>query len=292
MNKISKLRTYVNNGWNIKNRRNIISKIGIDEFNKISNLSRMAQKTGDIFEYQAVKNYFVPDKIQIIKDYFRGILDTIKYPVGNNRGIVYKKEINDNGEILKKPVKVLIEQSLNKNALDGIVYEYTFYDEGIEIGYVAFFECFNLLTKSENSSRKDNDIYKDYPELGVEGNRLVVTGLFNNRQSIYSGIGDLADHIAVEHCLKRGIEPNIVSEAAWKSHVPHYLRGKRFLPTKNGIDYNAVFKRIAENRVEGEKIDTSDFGILLMYMPKEMIEKIKKDVIEFPHLRYLLRAKP
>jgi len=39
------------------------------------------------------------------------------------------------------------------------------------------------------------------------------------------------------------------------------------------------------------KVDTSDFGILLMYMPKEMIERLKKDVLEHPHLKYLLKAR-
>ena len=292
MNNISKLRTFVNNGWNIENRKKIISKIGKEEFNKIANLSRQAKKTGDVFEYQAVKNYFVPDKISEVKNYFKGILDTIKYPAGNNKGVVYKRELNDSGEIVKKPVEVSIEQSINRDTLDGIVYEYTIYDEGIEIGYVAFAEHFNLLTKDEESSRHYSEFYKDYPEIGVEGNRLIVAVLFNERPAIYSGIGDLADHLAVEHCLKRGVEPNIVSEAAWKSHVPHYLRGKRFLPTKDGVDYNEVVKKYADSRIEGEDVDTSNLGILLMYMPKEMVERIKKEVIEHPHLKYLLKARP
>ncbi|MBR2430079.1 hypothetical protein IKB17_01275 [bacterium] len=291
MNKISKLRSYVNNGWNIENRKTIVSKIGKDEFSRIVDLARRSKKLGDVFEYTTVKDYFVPEKIQTIKNYFWGILDSLKLPLGNNNGIVYKKEINQNGEVIKKPVKVTIEQSLNTDTLDGIVYEYTMHHDGKEIGYVAFSEQFNLLSKSENLRRNENDALKDYPEVGVEGNRLIVTLLFNDNSSVYSGVGDLADHLAVEHCLKRGIEPNIVSEAAWKSHVPHFLRGKRFLPTKDGVDYNKVIKNLTDKRKKGEEVDTSDFGILLMYMPKEMIERLKKDVLEHPHLKYLLKAR-
>ena len=150
------------------------------------------------------------------------------------------------------------------------MYEYTLYDKDKEVGYVVFNECFDLLHKDKNIKRKDSKLLKDYPELGVVGNRLVIRILLNQKSADYSGIGYLADCLAVEHCLRRGVEPCGVSEAYWQSHMAHYLRRKRFIP-EEGKDYDNMLQKIKDNRKPGEIIDTTDLGKVITYMAKEMI---------------------
>ncbi len=69
---ISTLRTLVKNGWNIANRRNIVSKIGVNNFRDIV---ERALKTNifDSFEYSKAIKYIKPNKINETKK----ILDDI-----------------------------------------------------------------------------------------------------------------------------------------------------------------------------------------------------------------------
>ena len=63
MNKISMLRSIVNNGWTIANRRTVCSQIGKSNFEEIANLAKQKGMTGDVFEYQMVKDELLPTKL-------------------------------------------------------------------------------------------------------------------------------------------------------------------------------------------------------------------------------------
>lgn len=54
---ISHLRTLVKNGWTIANRRAVVSEIGNNSFDDIAQLAKKAGMGGDVFEYQAAKQY-------------------------------------------------------------------------------------------------------------------------------------------------------------------------------------------------------------------------------------------
>ena len=63
MSKISMLRNFVNNGWTIANRRVVCSQIGKPNFEEIVNLAKKKGMTGDVFEYQMVKDELLPTKL-------------------------------------------------------------------------------------------------------------------------------------------------------------------------------------------------------------------------------------
>lgn len=63
MSKISILRSMVNNGWTIANRRAVCSQIGKSNFEEIANLAKKKGLTGDVFEYQMVKDELLPTKL-------------------------------------------------------------------------------------------------------------------------------------------------------------------------------------------------------------------------------------
>ena len=67
MNKISMLRSIVNNGWTIANRRAVCSRIGKSNFEEIANLAKKKGMTGDIFDYQMVKDELNPRNLSEVK---------------------------------------------------------------------------------------------------------------------------------------------------------------------------------------------------------------------------------
>ena len=60
---ISTLRTFINNGWTIANRRNVISKIGKNTFNEISELAAKIGRTGDKVRYCDFKSFLQANTI-------------------------------------------------------------------------------------------------------------------------------------------------------------------------------------------------------------------------------------
>ena len=69
MSKISMLRAIVNNGWTIANRRVVCSQIGKSNFEEIANLAKKKGLTGDVFEYQMVKDELLPTKLKQTKSF-------------------------------------------------------------------------------------------------------------------------------------------------------------------------------------------------------------------------------
>ena len=262
---IQTLRTFVKNGWTIANRRAITSQIGKSNFDEITNLARKQGMTGDVFDYQMVKDQFTSNNLTTLKRSIAG-------EVPKNEGTAFKR-VNTNGKIEKQPISVKI-MPIRENE-EWVTYN--FFDGNIPIGFVQLEEHFNI----GKELRPRVGLFKDYPEYGIQGNRVIVHMLQNYNEKVYAGIGNLADRVAVQHCLNHGIEPNILSEASYQSHLAHFLRGKRFLPYK-GEDYNKIFEQLAKIHTTGVRIDTSQCGSLFTYMPREMVEQIKTEVANTP----------
>lgn len=269
MNKISILRSMVNNGWTIANRRAVCSQIGKSNFEEIANLANKKGLTGDVFEYQMVKDELNLRNLSEVRKALE-----IEKPVSESASIVLKKIKNVSGEVEKQPISVKI----NATRDNAEMVTYNFFDGDKPIGFVQLEEHFH---RKNGTSCPPGILLKDYPKLGIEGDRVIVHMLENFDEKTYSGIGNLADKVAIQHCLLHGIEPNVVSEASYQSHLAHYLRGKRFIPMW-GEDFNKIFEQIAKTRVTGTHVDTSEYGVLLTYMPREMIQRLKTEVVNAP----------
>lgn len=129
----------------------------------------------------------------------------------------------------------------------------------------------------------------DYPELDIYGERTVVEYLRNFNDYEVGGVGKLADVMAVRHCIENGMEPNILSKSGIGSHVAHFLRGKRFISVDSCSPYadffqerystlniNKILKTLIKNAKDG-KVDISHWGLLIMYLPKDLAMKYAKD---------------
>lgn len=183
-------------------------------------------------------------------------------------------------KITGNPIKtVILESKTNGEFL------YNFMSEDLrkEYGYVSF-----EVPSSCDDSRFEDELLINYPEQGIKGERIIVTYLQNWQDSKIGGIGKLADKLAVKFCLDKGIRPNIVSYADYSSHIAHYLRGKRFLPlskiseayrfftrTYGTSDVNEVISTLLKENPDG-KININKWGILPMYMPRNMVSKYSK----------------
>ncbi len=60
---ISTLRTFVNNGWTIANRKSVVSEIGKKSFNEISELATKTGRTGDKIRYNDAKEFLQSNTI-------------------------------------------------------------------------------------------------------------------------------------------------------------------------------------------------------------------------------------
>lgn len=198
-----------------------------------------------------------------------------------NMGTVFKKVKNPaTGNINKVPEKVYVAHSF-----DGCFDKFHFIEKGTdrEIGYAKFFNSKNTEKNSRLLDYYENTKFcRNYPGYGLSKDRLIIEMDHNSCEQEYGGIADLIDRLAVEFCYKNGISPkSIISEASFNSHAQHYKRGRRFF--KNGnVDINkTVSKRIKEN---GGKTNTEDLGDVLMYMPKNIIQKYTQEMKKNPIL--------
>ena len=113
-------------------------------------------------------------------------------------------------------------------------------------------------------------------------NGVKVVYIKNYQPKLYKHFAQLADQIEVEHCLKRGIDkPYIKSTAARDTYVLHFLRGKRFI--NEGINIYLDF--LTRKLQKGEQVITEFLGYQKMYMPTNMIDKIKEKIKINPLLK-------
>ena len=212
---------------------------------------------------------------------FSGVKEkTLEDLVPTNKGIIYKKVKDKNGNIKKVPQEV----DIVKNGPD----KFQFKIDGESVGSVWL----SHIKKSENEGNTD-DVCCDYPNEGVVGDRIVVNYVYNAKQEEYGGIAHLGDLIAVAACKELGFEPNVVSKSLEDAAPFHYVRGKRFIPFKEyHNDYydfydnrepDEIVKGILESTPKGEKFDALEIEHeFLTYMPKEMITKLEEELKEHP----------
>lgn len=252
----------------------------------------------DVFEKKLTQP--VPEKISI--DHICAKTKTLKKISAQknplDKGTIYKKVINEKTDkIEKEPMTVDIAQSK-----DGCTVSYYFLEPETqeEIGFVIIEDWRMARFNPVFDYYLDNSkLIDDFPEQGIEGERISIEYLQNNNEEKYSGIGRLADQIAIEYCLRENIEPNIISLAEPNSHAAHYKRGRRFLPVDKydkDIDYYEFVKeygtddpnKIIEERIaqtpKGKKVDTSDLFGIYMYMPQDVVQAYLKQIKEHPVL--------
>lgn len=204
------------------------------------------------------------------------ISDTKK--VGRNIGQIYEKVIDETtGKIIKKPIDVEIEIE-DRKSWDQTVYHFKHNDK--EVGYVILEDHINI-----PEEEKIFLLTSDIPQFGIVGDRVIVKHLMNFNQKRYAGIGELADRITVEHCNRLGIKPVIISEASYNSHAAHYKRGKRYLYSDENNNPNEIVRKIIEETPTGEQCNTGHLGMLISYMPEELVQKIQKYLLENPILK-------
>lgn len=198
----------------------------------------------------------------------------------NCNGIIYVRKLNKKtGKIVKKPIEVNIMRSF-----DGewqTTYHIMKKNLSKELGYVTIGDY-----AMEQSAKGLNKAPKG----------ITISFLQNWDDKKYSGIGELADRLSVEYCLKKGIKPRITSEADPGSHIAHYKRGKRFFPLEkdscvyeyfkecyHSTDLNKIINKLLQ-RSDEKRIDIRDWGSAKMYMPKSLIEKYTQMIKENPIL--------
>jgi len=225
-------------------------------------------------------NYFKTFKAKTPEEESKNYLSLGK-AIPKNKGIAYKKVKQKNGAIEKIPIKVTIEKESGN--------EFIFKDGEKVIGGAQL----TLITKDDIPRLFSRQIMlKDYPEVGITGDRIVVNLIKNKDEEKYGGIGHLADLIEVGCCKKLGIEPNIISLSMNTALPIHYKRGKRFIPFElydknlaekyNNADPNDIVKEIIDNAEETGEFENNIEDYFLMYMPKDLVEQYEKELKENP----------
>lgn len=242
------------------------------------------------------KTLTIKSRLDILYDHQYQLLKVTCNPL--DKANIYKKVVNPKTGVTEKvPFEVQIaksEQGFKKN------FHFLHPDTNEEIG---FFTINNFLTPKNNYAAQnlleDLGLLENHYEEGIVGERISIEYLQNNKEDQYGGIGQAADQIAVEYCLKNNIKPNIVSMAALNSHAAHYKRGRRFFKIdKDSLnpdyyefikeygtnDPNVIIKERIEKTPKGKIVDCDDLGNLYMYMPKAIVERYAKLAKENPIL--------
>lgn len=246
------------------------------------NLSRPAELTFRKFSSDSARNKQI----------------TLRYNP-ENKATIYKRIKTKDGGIKK--------QKLDVNVLTSNDGEwrttYHFFTPNLkkEIGYITIGDYSTLKKVNPyefmNEKYFNNALFADYKKQGIIGDRIKIDYLQNWDDKRYSGIGALGDRLSVEYCLRNKLPLNIISEADFNSHIAHFLRGKRyFIPPKDSAageffqkrygtrNPNAIIKNLLKES-NGNRIDTSGWGLLPMYMPKETAEKYVKSALESPIIK-------
>ncbi len=77
LSNISSLRSLVNNGWTIANRRGVVSKIGKDNFQEVSQLANQANFT-DTLTFSKAKDYLSAENLENTKKTINNVIQSYK----------------------------------------------------------------------------------------------------------------------------------------------------------------------------------------------------------------------
>lgn len=245
---------------------------------KLTNGTTYSKNMADIEINLSKPCKIVLDKVESILKYKQKAMVAEYNP--NRNGTIYVSKINKKtGDIVRKPMKVNIMSSFDGK------YQTTFHfmkpDLSKELGYVSIIDL-----KMQGLQRG----LKNPPP------QITVDYLENWNDQKYHGIGELADRLCIEYCLKKGYPPAVVSYADIGSHIAHYKRGKRFFPLEkdsltynyfkenyNCTDLNKIIKTLLQ-KSNGRHVSIDNWGITKMYMPKKLIDKYVKIIEKEPLL--------
>ncbi len=143
-----------------------------------------------------------------------------------------------------------------------------------------------LLSNTEPYGRQD--LTTDYKDR-VVGDRVEIEYCQNMCPETLTGMGKLADKLAVRYCMENQIKPNVVFYSMNNSHIQNYNRGNYFLPLeknsqqskdfikKYGTDnVNVIMDKLADTDSLTHE-ETKDWGDLGMYIPKNKVEEYSKN---------------
>lgn len=225
----------------------------------------------------------------------------IKYN-GIDTATIYKKKLNKNAsfwDIFRNP------NQLDKSKIDKVPikvgvgfckedeYRTTYFLFNIKTNKaIAYISIDDWQKANKRIKEEYYDLVRDYPQYGIIGNRITINFVENLFPDKYSGIGKVADQIAIEYCLKEGITPQILSIATNNSIVAHHKRGRKFFKIKNrplidlykNDDLNKILDNLLKITPKNEEIDCNDFDMIKMYMPKNVIDYYKKLIKQQPIL--------
>ncbi len=195
--------------------------------------------------------------------------------IPESRPVLFKRIKGVSGQVEKVPVTLNLAESKDNYRT---FYHFLEPDTNKEVGFVAIADW----NKAKDSipykmGMFDEGLIKNYPQLGVTGDRVSIDYVKNNNERLYAGVGNLADRLAIEYCLKHNLKPNVTLTASENAHSAHFQRGYRFVPVANfngaSFDPNKVVaSRIKYNDV-GKRVNTRNLGNLYMYMPQEVVKK-------------------
>lgn len=74
------LRTLVNNGWTIANRRAVVSQIGKNNFDELATLAKKANMGGDVFTYQSAVENLTPNTFKSTKSFLSDLVKAADEP--------------------------------------------------------------------------------------------------------------------------------------------------------------------------------------------------------------------
>ena len=291
------------NTYKIQNRNNVTfcgANLGVDRFEK----NTETQKPLTIFDPYSMK--VITDNIDIDTNAEQDILLETKNIFGRKEGVSlhYSPESRgiltdtDNG----KKIETVILLSENPKDENQFTYHFMSEDLSKEYGYACmskkvdtknkgvFENKINRLSKkikqllpnTEPCNRQD--ILKDYKNK-VEGDRIEIEYSQNLCPEKISGVGKLAEKLAVKYCLENQIKPNIVFYSMNNSHIQNYKRGNLFLPLDEHSEISKEFyKKYGTNNVNTimEKLEkkgiltteeTKNWGDLGMYVPKQKVDE-------------------
>ena len=89
------LKAFVNNGWNIANRKALSSSIGEENFERIAKLAKECEMEGDIVSYNMVNPYITPKAIQGIIQLLQDLLKNINICEMDELNVLLKQRIKD-----------------------------------------------------------------------------------------------------------------------------------------------------------------------------------------------------
>jgi len=207
------------------------------------------------------------------------------YYNGKDKAYIFKKVFNPETQQIEKEK---IEVCVGKRQFGSVCSYYLFDKKAkIELGYITI--------REERGNFADSALSKDYPEYGIIGARINIDFVENVYPDEYSGVGEVADQIALEHCIKENMPLQIVSTAEKGSVIAHYKRGRKFFPVegRDALRFIVEFgtndpNKIIEERIkqnpDNKNIYCDDILGTYMYMPKEVVAKYLERIKENPIL--------